>query len=256
MKLNLKILYVELDDDISSLIKRIEKVKEPNLVLVFPKGISILRSMVALKMLREGVDDLEKNTLVVISDEKGQILAEQAGFEVVSNLPDFDGFEVERGKTNQAKKSKKNKAEEKDDIILSSNEVLPEELMEEKKDEIAGYWEEDKPDNHFRSRIEDLKGSILPKGIKMKLNFSLPSFTFPKIFRSFYVGIIIVALLIAVLVGALVLPKATIDINPKAETLSFPITVVADKTLIEIDEKNVKLPAQILSVDKQDSNTF
>ena len=90
MKTKIQIIFVRPDEEITSLLSRVSSVTAFNLVLVFPSESLILKNLVALRLLRQETEESNKNTLVVTGDETAQWLAEQAGFETVSALPDFE----------------------------------------------------------------------------------------------------------------------------------------------------------------------
>ncbi len=62
-----KTIYIEADEEITSVVSIIKKTKEPKIALVIPKGSIILGSIVNLKMLKKHEKNLSKDITVVTS---------------------------------------------------------------------------------------------------------------------------------------------------------------------------------------------
>lgn len=81
-----KILYTEVDEDITSLFDRLKRVSEERVFLIVPSKAVILKSLVNLKILNKKVEELEKNIVIVTPDRAGRDLAAQAGIETKAKL--------------------------------------------------------------------------------------------------------------------------------------------------------------------------
>jgi|GEM_PF-3638309 len=79
-------LYLDLDDEITSVIDRIAAVDSSDVTIVVPKGAVVIQSIVNLKLLRRSIERLKKNVVVVTRDETGQVLAQRAGFAVKTSV--------------------------------------------------------------------------------------------------------------------------------------------------------------------------
>lgn len=78
-----KIVFLEIDDEVTTAYDRIKRVRGEAITIVIPKHAALLRSIVNLKILKRKMDDLGKKVVIVTNDPIGKKLAEQAGFEVV-----------------------------------------------------------------------------------------------------------------------------------------------------------------------------
>jgi hypothetical protein len=88
-------IYVELGDEVTTIIERIGESEEGSLALVVPKGAVVLQSIVNLKLIRKAAADHGKELVLVTTDKIGRNLAEQIGLTAFSK---FDPNQMEEGK--------------------------------------------------------------------------------------------------------------------------------------------------------------
>jgi hypothetical protein len=79
-------LYLDLDDEITSVIDRLVAADSEQVTLVIPKSAVVLQSAVNLKLLKNAAQRLKKTLLVVTRDETGLTLALRAGINVRTTL--------------------------------------------------------------------------------------------------------------------------------------------------------------------------
>src|SRR6266567_2759066 len=82
--------YIDIDEEISSVIDRLSKSMSVDNYYVVPKRALFLQSIVNLKILKREADKVGKNVIIVTQDEIGCSMAERSGIEVRPNL---DGLE-------------------------------------------------------------------------------------------------------------------------------------------------------------------
>lgn len=85
-KLSEKVLYTDIDEEITSVIDRIKKIQADKVYLVLPTRAVILQSIVNLKILAHEAEKLDKELALVTSDRKGGSLASQVGLSVYQDL--------------------------------------------------------------------------------------------------------------------------------------------------------------------------
>ncbi len=81
-----KILYVEIDDEVTFIYEKLQKLRYKNVYLVVPQRAVIFQSAINLKILKRKAEDLEKNIFIVTSDPNGFNLAERIGLKVYTKL--------------------------------------------------------------------------------------------------------------------------------------------------------------------------
>lgn len=73
-------LYIDVDDEISLVVERLEEIESSKVCIVAPKRALLLQSLVNLRLLMRQAQRLEKDILIVTQDEAGRALAEKVGF--------------------------------------------------------------------------------------------------------------------------------------------------------------------------------
>lgn len=98
-----KTIYIEVDEEITSIIDRIADSDAESLTLAAPKGAKLFQSVVNLKFLKREADALDKKIVLVTSDASAAALAEQLGLAVKEKLefgediePPLSGWPKER----------------------------------------------------------------------------------------------------------------------------------------------------------------
>jgi len=81
-----EILYLEPDEEITSVVDKLKGLESKSVGLVAPKGSTIVQSLVSLKLLKKQAQELGKKIAIVTSDEVGQNLASRIGLPVYSDV--------------------------------------------------------------------------------------------------------------------------------------------------------------------------
>ncbi len=81
-----KPIYLEPDEEITSIIDRLKKEPEEALVLVVPTGAILLSSLINLRLLKERAHQLNKKIALVTTDEAGGAIAVKAGLATFETL--------------------------------------------------------------------------------------------------------------------------------------------------------------------------
>lgn len=87
-------IYVDIDEEITSVIERLRKVRSDEAVIVVPKRALLIRSIVNLRILKKEADNLELAIMIITQDKLGKLLIEKAGILVQPKLEDI-GEEME-----------------------------------------------------------------------------------------------------------------------------------------------------------------
>ena len=80
------VIYIDIEDDITSVIERLKTSSEKIVALVPPKGSSVLQSVVNLKLLKRAADSVQKQPVIVTSNQALQSLSGGLGLYVAKNL--------------------------------------------------------------------------------------------------------------------------------------------------------------------------
>lgn len=88
-------LYLEADEEITSVIDKLKGLEGDSVALVAPKGSSIVQSLVSLKLLKKEAAGLKKDIAIVTADEVGQNLSTQIGLKVFADVKSHKPLEIE-----------------------------------------------------------------------------------------------------------------------------------------------------------------
>ena len=236
-----RVLYLEPDEEITSVIDRIKELKAKNIALVVPRDAVVLQSVVNLKLLKKEAEKLKKDLSLVTSDRVGRNLAAQVGLPVFEKL----------GREFLEPEEEEMLAESAEEEISEDEEVEETEKLEESAAEPAEPAESEKPfpakakpvfekaaieekkPEPFKSLKEPKKPGFLGKP-KIKINKKLLIF-----------GIIFSIFVIA-FGGFLFLPKANITLTVLADKFASKFDLTADKNLIDINSEKKSIAAQLI----------
>lgn len=192
-----KVIYIETDEEITGVISRVKKVKNPKVVLVIPKGSIILGSIVNLKMLKKHEKSLGKEIIIATTDRTGRHLASQVGFVAVHSLDD-KALETEPEPPKDISGPKVEFAKDKEPQKEAEKDSGPEITFKEIKDE-------EKP-------LLKPKEEAAKEPPKKKKGLS-------KLAKKILLGFGILGFMAGVLTVLFVLPKAVITVFPRADEL-------------------------------------
>jgi len=294
--MNEKNIYINANEEITSVIDKLIRTKEEELFLVIPEGAVISQSLVNLKLLKREADNLRKKVTIVSQDSAVQRLAKKTGFSVSESLPEQLDEHLERPEDAILQEQvtpdefKKFLKEEKKSSSLRMSDIIksgappPGKLTTKKIEDIS-----EKSADLLLEHREETESKILGKqqifekeeSIPIKENFEIKSYKQEDIAKKPLVypaenqeksreaistvssfpkkifGIFIIsAIIIAGVIFYLVLPKADVSITAKREQIPFDFKVLADKNLSQIDAASNKIPAQLVKLEERDSQEF
>jgi len=74
-----KTLYIDVDEEITSIIDRMRKAEAREVIIVAPKNAMLLQGIINLKLLKKEADRRKKQLLIITQDKIGKKLIEKAG---------------------------------------------------------------------------------------------------------------------------------------------------------------------------------
>ena len=208
-----KILFVQIDEEITSIFEKIEKLPYKEIYLVVPKRSVLLQSIVNLKILKQKLEEIEKNIAIITNDPNGMKLALQAEIRV------FDQWDLERDPAPEREERDPNSALLKP-IAATQNEVedpLPSRLPKKKSSIFEVVRDLKHKDKGFslRSYLSDIKKNRLEhQAIRLSPGKKRWVATF--LFASIFVFLIVIYV---------ALPGATILIEPTSDVVTKGINV-------------------------------
>ena len=130
-----KTLYIDIDEEITSIIDRVRKSAANEIIVIAPKRALLLQSLVNLKLLKKEVERRKKKLMIVTQDKIGKKLIEKAGI-LVQGKMDSDLEDYSRETEYQARKK---------EVAIDDEELTKELAEEELKIGSDQYFDEPLP---------------------------------------------------------------------------------------------------------------
>jgi hypothetical protein len=236
------IVYIDIDDEITTIVNKVQAARQKIVALVLPKRATSLQSIVNMKLLKRSADDAKKS-LVLITSESGLMpLAGAAGLHVAKTL--------------QSKPVVPPVPVVKDKPLVITSSVIAEEQVDASKPvgELAGLPDEEN-DETIELDDEDPKDDeATDKNSKKGFNKKLKVPSFEKFRLKLFLGIFALVLLIVGWYFAnFVMPKARIIIKTDTASITSDLTITANPkvTELKIDEKII--PATSKEIKRTDT---
>lgn len=215
-----QILYIELDEEVATVIDRVRQLVTHQIVLVIPSGSLLLGSAVNLKLLAQQIQKLGKELIIVTKDKKGKRIASALGIQILNDVtsvrPKADTKETRAIKSRQPHKKE----------YLGSMTISDVIKRQRLSDKTRGTDGSRQPSPDELDVIQRDSFPYLPPNKKLLFVF------------------VLVTLMLIGTVFALVVPNITIILEPKADTIEYLTNVtLADAKLnfAEIREFNTNI---------------
>ncbi len=210
-----KVLFTELDDEITGIYDKLKKYKMRNIYIVVPKRAVLFQSIVNLRILKRKAEDLKKNVYIITNDSNGMQLAQRAGFQVFDKLEGSEHPSLVSGKLqdDQLKitplEASINTYEDEAPTRLASKKISIAELIRRSKKIASGNVKKITPAAREKQKKK-----------KEKNRYVLVS---PN--RQALTILITVSILILILIVYIAIPGATVKLTPKSNTISTSANV-------------------------------
>ncbi len=77
-----KTIYIEADEEITSVIDRVRKEGSPDIFIVIPKNAMLVQGVINLKLLKKESAKMKKNVILVTNDKQAKKVISRIGFEI------------------------------------------------------------------------------------------------------------------------------------------------------------------------------
>ncbi len=225
-----KVIYIQIDDEITAIYDRLKQLKMKNIYIVVPKRAIVFQSIVNLKILKRKAEDLEKNIYIITNDPNGLLLSKQVGLIVYDKLEGHDHPSLVSGKFLEDQqnisplKASVNTLDDDAPIRLNSKKFSISDLIRTGKKRGISLMPKSFAMQQNKSKVEKKPSE------KGKLVLVAPN-------RQALVSLVVVSLIILLTITYIALPGATIKITPKSDILSTSVNV----TLANLDANRIEL---------------
>lgn len=266
-----EIIYLEPDDDITSVIGRIKEIAPSSVALVIPRGGNIAQSIVNLKLLKREIEKIDKSVSLVANDKISKNLASQVGISVYSTVQEAKNAKPtvslgsaaafgESIRINRYNREEDEVTEEMPNLVDDDQEIEPKEELENNAPEKSKQLikSENKPIQntpppvHAERPIKHIGTHVpndAPNGAKFRSR-NLSSRKKPIIIIT---SIVVVAALAA---SVIFLPKADASIILKTESIKAEPIITIDKNIVAVDTKTGAIPGVLVSTEDELTKEF
>ncbi len=227
-----KILYIEIDDEITTIYDKLVRLKFKNVYLIIPQRAVIFQSAINLKILKRKADDLGKKIFIVTNDPSGFNLAQRVGLDVFNKLEGHDHPALVSGKFKESNDSEITPLKAS---VNSLSEDSPS-RRDERKFSISDLVKRGGknalnilPKNLTLSR-KDFKKKKDNSSKKNSLVLIAPN-------KKALFALVGVSVIILMAISYIALPGATLVLTPKSNVIEVPKNVI----LADIDRNRAEL---------------
>ncbi len=240
MNPNRDTIYVDVDDEITGIIDKVQSSDKKIVALVLPKRADVLQSIVNMKLLKRTAGTTKKNVVLITSEHKVLPLAGAVGLHVAKSL------------------QSKPYVPEPPAVIDPSAEAAVVEASDETIDpkapvgKLAGDDDAEETIVVDNDAVETTTKDTKKSKLKKIKGFKIPNF------ESFRLRLFLIAgggllLLIFWIWAAFMAPRAKITITTNTSSVLSNIEFTANTASTEVDVANKTLPASLKEIKKTDS---
>lgn len=247
------VIYVDVDDEITSIIDKVENSEQKVVALVLPKRTASLQSIVNMKLLKRSADAADKSPVLITSEAALIPLAGAAGLHVAKNLqskPEVPDSPAPRHAAAEAESP--DQAEELPDD--TDEQDLPQKIdYSSSIGVLAAAHDSDNPETIDLDE-DEAESKAVPKPAKKskELKNKVPNFDRFRMMLGLG-ALAFIALIVFLIMAVTVLPKATITIKTSSEPVSANFSLVASADTQTLDTAKGVIPAKLESADQTGS---
>jgi len=221
-----KVLYADIDDEITTLYDKIRPLKMKNIYVVVPQRSILFQSVVNLKILKRKMEDDGKSLYLITNDKNGIYMAAQIGIPVYDResegKPVLFSTEVSDEKLKITPlKASVNSLEDDAPTRLAEKKISISEILQKFKG--------------FKKTLDVKKIESQPKTDKPKSKFVIVA---PN--RQALIGLIVATVCVLLVVVYIALPGVTIYVTPAASVLEKSVNI----TLADSQKNGAELQAK------------
>ncbi|MBI4033775.1 hypothetical protein HY379_02130 [Candidatus Saccharibacteria bacterium] len=239
------VVYLDIDDDITTIVDKIESSKEKIVALVLPKRFATLQSIVNMRLLKRSADSADKNAVLITGESALLPLAGAAGIHVAKNLqskPEIPPSPVD------LPQEKPSVPEDPDAEIDAKDAKLD---YHRSIGELAAAGTVDEPET---IPLEDSDEEEPAKEVKKPRDKKLKVPNFERFRLLLALGILgVIALITFIILAIFVLPKATITLKTEATPLSAVFELTTSDKATTLDAEKATIPAVLKTSDLKSS---
>lgn len=245
-------IYIEADDEITTVIEKIITAKNKIIAVVLPKRATVFQSVVNMKLLKKAADETKRKVVLISSEPAIEAIASVAGMYIAQSLTSKPF--IPKRSTKSASIATVSLADDEPATLIPQKVSLAEresiEAAPVEDEDIDETLEIDNTDEINETPVE----TIIDEGKEKKKKFKIPDFSSFRL----RLGLGITALVLLIVgwfFGFIIMPKATVTINTDTSTSQVSLDITADTATTELKEADGILPAKLMEITKEDKAT-
>lgn len=242
-------IYVDVEDEITSIIDKVNASSGKVVALVLPKRASVFQSIVNMKLLQRSAEQSKKNVVLITSEAALMPLAASVGLYVASTPTSKPEIPIVASAADASEEAIDMNDGSDDDVDLAGNAATPIGQLAggagaaAAADGIETVELDNDDDAEDTAAATGVAATKTPK-VKKDKKLKVPNFN--KFRVLIFVGILAVVLLIfGLYVCAAILPKATITIGTNASDVNSNLTITLDTKATSLDPTQLVAPAKV-----------
>lgn len=250
-KSNKDVIYIDIDDEITSIIDKVQTSDGKILALVLPKRAAVFQSIVNMKLLKRASDDAKKR-LVLITTEAGLLpLAGAVGLHVAKSLqskPEIPAGPDAVGDEDTFSEAWDNEPNDALTAESAGNRPIGElagvsGALPLAGDDAMETVELPDEDADSEAASSPVSAAPLPLAAKKDKKLKIPNFDRFRLWLAL-AGLLLIAFIVFLYFALAVLPRATISIKTDASNVNTSATLILDQTATNYDPAANVVPAK------------
>lgn len=253
-----EIIYLEPDEEITSVIDKLRGSNHDAVALVVPRGASLAQSIVNLKLLKKSAKELGKDIALVATDRIARNLGSQIGLTVYSKVSEAEKG-IKKFALEPVEKKDEVNNEDKDFQVNNYYHNKAEETVAEKNETNKGENENDESGKIFTPKVDQEQPIMKRRQLEERrpiIHKPVPQKTGVKGSRKLLFILSGAALVIILAAATIFLPFAKVSIKVTANDLKSTKEILVDKSISGIDIDNSKITGKIEQIEKDISKDF
>lgn len=217
-----KVIYIEIDDEVTSVYDKIKNLKIPHIYIVAPQRAVLFQSIVNLKILKRKAEETGKSIYMITNDKNGIYLAGQVGIPVYDKLSTsgrpvlFTSDEEDEKLRITPLKAAVNAIVDETPTRLAEKKLSISEILKSKRDKRIFPMIKKSSE---KSPVQDFVKAKEEKANKHKLTLVAPN-------KQALIGLAAVSLFILLVIFYIALPGVTVYLTPAASVLEKSANIV------------------------------
>lgn len=239
------VIYIEADEEITSIVDRLHKAQSKEVTLVIPRGAVVAQSVMNLKLLQREATNAKKKIGVVTSDPVAASMISQAGIAILDSVKN-------KRVVIEPKNKKPQDLPSEVDLTVKENPAVPVHHFQEREIDTKDDKKVDEPKaSSFDTHEVDVSPRVTEHGPLPRGAFAPARKRSSKAFFVF-----VVVLIVAVILGAIIIPNSQVTLVVAGEKYErdLDINVATDQKVPSVEQAQV--PGDFVEADTQVNDQF